>query len=197
MNRLRPFVAMSILLILVSCASIPKATSTLSRAVLDQSAAMHQLNIQLVEQLFTEKKTRLKHYINTVYTPKAVENYIALIPDGTDYKTALPNIVSSIIPVIERKKDSLTALLTQRENNIIRKLNANYAKFVQAGNSLQNVLDTANELNRSEQYLLTSVDSLTGVRINTEAIRKDLDQVLTKTSGLFGKLTPYENLLKK
>jgi hypothetical protein len=188
---------MSILLILVSCASIPKATSTLSRAVLDQSAAMHQLNIQLVEQLFTEKKTRLQHYINTVYTPTAVKNYITLIPDGTDYKTALPNIVSSIIPVIERKKDSLTALLTQRENNIIRKLNANYAKFVQAGNSLQNVLDTANELNRSEQYLLTSVDSLTGVRINTEAIRKDLDQVLTKTSGLFGKLTPYENLLKK
>ena len=72
---------------------------------------MHQLNIALVNKLFEERKLVINSFITNQYTPSLIKKYENLLPDSLNYKEALPNIIKSIIPVINRKKDSLQNVL--------------------------------------------------------------------------------------
>ena len=89
----------------------------------------HQLNIALVNKLFNERRKRLNTFITNIYTPAIIEKYQNLLPTTIDYKKQLPNIVKSIIPVINRKRDSLQNLLDVQEQRILTNLNTNFINY--------------------------------------------------------------------
>ncbi|SEB50238.1 hypothetical protein SAMN04489761_1079 [Tenacibaculum sp. MAR_2009_124] len=182
--------------LLNSCASIPEATVTLTQEISSEVDNMHNLNLNLIRQLFNERQQRLHSFINNTYTPKLIKKYQSLLPDSIDYKNNLTEIIGSIIPVIEHKKDSLTDILNQQENTIISKLNQNYSSFSKATNSLQNLISSAARVGNSEKNLISSIDSLTGNKINILKIETDLNNAINKTTNIFHKLQPFESLIK-
>ncbi|SEE54471.1 hypothetical protein SAMN04487765_3039 [Tenacibaculum sp. MAR_2010_89] len=185
-----------ICLLLTACATVPKSTVTLTKQVIDEANSMHNLNISLVKQLFSERKARLSNFIETKYTPTLINKYKKLLPDSVNYKNELSNIIKSILPVIETKKDSLNNLLDAQEKVIISKLTNNYKTYSKASTSLQNLINSIAKVNATEKDALLAIDNLTGNKIDVTKVEDNLNDFLNKTSTILNKLTPFEKLLK-
>jgi hypothetical protein len=180
----------------LSCASIPNATSILTKDVIDEGDAMHQLNISLVNQLFNEKRARLNTFITNKYTPAIIKKYQHLLPQYLDYKKELPNIIEAIIPVINRKRDSLQDLLLNQQQKIVSGLNTNFISYSKATSSLQNLINSAVKEKNAEQAALAEINQLTGNKLNFKQIENKLDSLLNKTGLGMGKLLKVEKLIK-
>lgn len=183
-------------LLFLGCVSIPPSTVTLTQEVIKEADAMHQLNIVLINQLFEERKQVINSFITNEYTPTIIKKYEALLPDTLDYKEELPNIMKSIIPVINRKKDSLQNVLGAQQQQIITRLNTNYVTYNKATVSLQNLINSAVKLKKAESNALSSIESLTGKTIDVKKIESSIDGLLNKAGDDMGKLLDVKNILK-
>ena len=182
--------------ILISCASLPDATATLTKDVINEGDAMHQLNISLVNELFNEKKARLNTFIINKYTPEIIKKFQKLLPQNVDYKKELPNIIEAIIPVINRKRDSLQDILSNQQQKIVTGLNANFISYSKATSSLQNLINSAVKENKAEQNALSEINQLTGNKLNFKQVENKLDSLLNKTGLGMEKLLKLEKLIK-
>lgn len=180
----------------LSCASIPNSTAILTKNVIDEGDAMHQLNISLINQLFNEKRARLNTFITNKYTPAIIKKYQNLLPQDLDYKKELPNIIEAIIPVINRKRDSLQDLLLNQQQKIVTGLNTNFISYSKATSSLQNLIDSAVKEKNAEQSALAEINQLTGNKLNFKQVESKLDSLLNKTGLGMGKLLKVEKLIK-
>lgn len=194
MHRISLFLVLTTLFL--SCASIPGSTAKLTKSVIDEGDAMHQLNISLVNQLFNEKRARLNTFITNKYTPAIIKKYQTLLPQDVDYKKELPNIIEAIIPVINRKRDSLQDLLLNQQQKIISNLNTNFISYAKATSSLQNLINSSVKAKEAEENALASINQLTGNRLNFKQIESKLDSLLNKTGLGMGKLLKVEKLIK-
>lgn len=180
----------------ISCASIPASTATLSQEVIAEAGLMHQLNIALVNQLFDERKDKVNDFINNQYIPKFVTNFESKIPAGTDISSELSNILKSVMPVINRKRDSLQGLLDTQRTQVITSLNNSYSDYQQASSTLQNLISSAVKLKQSEANTLAQIQSLTKTNINIGEITGHLDSLLIKTGDGFNKLLDIQSVIK-
>ena len=186
------------LLVIVSCASIPASTSTLSKEIIKEADGMHQLNISLVNQLYAEREQRINDFITYQYTPALLVNYQKLLPDSMDYKTELPNILKSIVPVINKKRDSLQGILNKEQQNIIQQLNTNYSSYTTSSAALQGLIDSAVKLKASESNALAALENLTGVSSGTVSnIESKLEKLLTDSGTTIDQLLQITNSLKQ
>ncbi|MEE9408842.1 MAG: hypothetical protein V3V28_12295 [Polaribacter sp.] len=180
----------------LSCASIPNSTATLTKDVINEGDAMHQLNISLVNQLFNEKRARLNTFITSKYTPAVIKKYQKLLPQNLDYKKELPNIIEAIIPVINRKRDSLQDLLLHQQQKIVTGLNTNFISYSKATSALQNLINSAIKENNAEKNALAEINQLTGNRLNFKQVENKIDSLLNKTGLGMSKLLKIEKLIK-
>ena len=181
---LKNYLLVSIFSLLFSCASIPNSTVTLTEGIINEGDNMHQLNISLVNQLFNERRERLNSFITEKYTPAIIESYEKLLPQTLDYKKELPNIVKSIIPIINRKKDSLQSFLNKQEQEIITSLNANFINYTKITSSLQYLINSAVRLKTNEDHVISAIDKLTGDKLHLKKIDNAIDSVLNSTLRL-------------
>ncbi len=183
--------------LMLACATIPSSTVTLTQEVIKEADEMHQLNIVLVNQLFEERKQVINSFITNQYTPAIIANYEKLLPDSLDYKKQLPNIMKSIIPVINRKKDSLQDVLSaqQQQQQIITGLNTNYLTYCKATTSLQNLINSAVKLKTAESDALSSIQSLTGDSVDVKKVESSIDSLLIKVGNSMEKLLDVGNTL--
>lgn len=185
-------------LLLISCASIPASTSTLSKEVIKEANGMHQLNISLINQLYGEREQRVNDFITYRYTPALIRNYEKLLPDSLDYKEELPNILQSILPVINKKRDSMQGILRAEQQNLIQQLNSNYATYTTSTAALQGLIDSAVKLKASESNALVALENLTGVSAGTVSnIDAKLEKLLTESGTTIDQLLQVANSLKK
>lgn len=172
----------------VSCASIPASTATLSQEVIAEADAMHKLNLALIQQLFDERKNKVDDFINNQYIPAFSKNFEAKIPPGTDIAAELPNILKSVMPVINRKRDSLHNLLDTQRDQMIASLNTTYTSYQKASGTLQNLISSAVKLKASESSALAQAQSLAKTNIDVNKIQSHLDSLLIKAGDGFNKL---------
>jgi len=185
-----------ITIVLSSCAAIPASTTTLTQEILKESSGMHTLNISLINQLYANRKEQVNSFITNTYTPALLDNFSKNLPDSLNYKEELPNILKSIVPIINRKKDSMQSILDTEQGFLIAKLNANYNNFNTAGASLQNLIDSAVKLKTEEKSVLTSVQRLTNGSVNISKTATQLDSLLIHSGNSFSKLLEISSALK-
>lgn len=183
-------------LFFVGCVSIPQSTVTLTQEVIKEADQMHQLNIALVNQLFEERKQVINAFITNQYTPSLVKKYEALLPDSLDYKKELPNIMKSIIPVINRKKDSLQNVLSNQQEQIITNLNNNYQTYSEASMTLQSLINSAVKLKTAENDALASIQKLTGDKVDIKKIESSIDGLLNKAGNDMSKLLQVKDIIE-
>lgn len=182
--------------LLNSCVSIPSSTSTLSKEILKQSSGMHQLNISLINELYANRKEQVNNFITNTYTPALIDNFAKNLPDSLNYKDELPNILKSIVPIINKKKDSIQNMLDTEQNQLISQLNSNYNNFSTAGNSLQNLIDSAVKLKTEEKSVMTAVESLTNGKVNLSKAETNLDSLLIQSGDELSKLLKINSIIK-
>ena len=188
----------SCLLLLISCASIPASTSTLSKEVIKEANGMHELNLVLIDQLYAERSQRVNDFITYRYTPALLSNYEKLLPAGLDYKEELPNILQSIVPVINKKRDSMQDVLNVEKQTLVKELNANFTTYTTSTAALQGLIDSAVKLKESESNAITALENLTGVSPGTVTnIDARLEKLLSQSGNTIDQLLQLTNSLKK
>lgn len=192
----KKIIVLCLFLGITSCASIPKSTPKLTKDIINEGDAMHQLNIALIHQLFSERRVRLNNFITNSYTPTIIKKYQELLPADLDYKQELPNIIKAIVPVINRKRDSLQDLLLNQQQKIIAGLNSNFIAYAKATSSLQNLINASTKLESAQENALSSIKKLTGNKLNFINIESKMDSLLHKTGLDMGKLLKVEQLIK-
>lgn len=180
---------------LFSCASIPSSTVTLTKEVIKEADNMHQLNVSLVNRLFDERKEKINLFIENKYTPTLLKKFEGLLPDSLDYKKELPNILNSIVPIINRKKDSLQSVLDLQRQDILNQLNSNYSDYSKATTSLQNLINSVVKVKTTESDALSAIDQLTGDRINIKKVENTINQSINKTGDTLNKLINIEKVI--
>ncbi|WP_440121340.1 hypothetical protein [Tenacibaculum sp. Ill] len=180
---------------LFSCASIPSSTVTLTKEVIKEADNMHQLNVSLVNRLFDERKEKINLFIENKYTPTLLKKFEGLLPDSLDYKKELPNILNSIVPIINRKKDSLQSVLDIQRQDILNQLNSNYSDYNKATTSLQNLINSVVKVKTTESDALSAIDQLTGDRINIKKVENTINQSIDKTGNTLNKLINIEKVI--
>jgi hypothetical protein len=181
--------------LLLSCASIPSSTVTLTKEVIKEADNMHQLNVSLVNRLFDERKEKINLFIENKYTPTLLKKFEGLLPDSLNYKKELPNILNSIVPVINRKKDSLQSVLDSQRQDILNQLNSNYSDYSKATTSLQNLINSAVKIKTTESDALSAIDQLTGDKINIKKVENTINQSIDKTGNTLNKLITIEKVI--
>ncbi|NQY31051.1 MAG: hypothetical protein HRT69_16490 [Flavobacteriaceae bacterium] len=196
MTRIHIYSMLLAAVLLSSCASIPASTTTLTQEILKESSGMHTLNISLINQLYANRKEQINSFITNTYTPALLDNFSKNLPDSLDYKEELPNILKSIVPIINKKKDSMQSILDTEQGQLITQLNANYTNFSTAGVSLQNLIDSAVKLKTAEKSVMTSIQSLTNGSVNISNTVTELDSLLIHSGNSFSKLLEISSALK-
>lgn len=186
------------LLLLISCASIPASASTLSKEVIKEANGMHELNLVLIDQLYAERSQRVNDFITYRYTPALLSNYEKLLPAGLDYKEELPNILQSVVPVINKKRDSMQGVLNVEKQTLVKELNANFTTYTTSTAALQGLIDSAVKLKESESNAITALENLTGVSPGTVTnIDARLEKLLSQSGNTIDQLLQLTNSLKK
>ena len=183
--------------LLHSCASIPSSSSTLTKEVLKEADQMHALNIALINELYSSRQERINDFITNQYTPKLLANFEKQLPDSLNYKDELPNILKSIVPVINAKRDSIQNILSKEQEKVIAQVNANYNSFKDAGTSLQNLIDSAVKLKSEEQQAIGAIQKMTHTNIHTEKIENTLNSLLLKSGDDFAKLLEVKSIINQ
>ena len=181
--------------LLLSCASIPSSTVTLTKEVIKEADNMYQLNVSLVNRLFDERKEKINLFIENKYTPTLLKKFEGLLPDSLDYKKELPNILNSIVPIINHKKDSLQSVLDSQRQDILNQLNSNYSDYSKATTSLQNLINSAVKIKTAESDALSAIDQLTGDKINIKKVENTINQSINKTGNTLNKLITIEKVI--
>lgn len=190
------FLGMFSIIILYSCASIPASTTTLTQEILKESSGMHSLNISLINQLYANRKEQVSNFITYTYTPALLDNFSKNLPDSLDYKDELPNILKSIVPIINKKKDSMQSILDTEQQQLITQLNANYTTFSTSGASLQSLIDSAVKLKTEEKSAMTAVQNLTNGTVDISSATTKLDSLLIQSGDRFSKLLEISSALQ-
>ncbi|AGC77810.1 hypothetical protein DDD_2683 [Nonlabens dokdonensis DSW-6] len=165
--------------------------------MIKEANGMHELNLALIDQLYAERSQRINDFITYRYTPALLSNYEKLLPDSVDYKEELPNILQSIIPVINKKRDSMQSVLNVEKQGLVKQLNANFSTYTNSTAALQGLIDSAVKLKESESNALTALESLTGVSPGTVTnIDARLEKLLSQSGNTIDQLLQLTNRLK-
>lgn len=162
---------------------------------------MHELNITLVNALFAEKKAQVSSFIQQNYTPSIIDNYFKQLPNQSFTKKETADIITSLIPEINKQKDDMLAALEKSRVKLITRLDNDHISFVIGSNSLKDLLASASKLQDANAKLGVNITKATGSKINMAAITKALDKLLLSGGDLSNKIntlyTDIDNILEK
>lgn len=171
-----------------SCAKIPIQSVELSHALKDEGERMHQMNLDLVEYVFNEKKHLVNEFIDKEYSPALVENFMRGLPPATDVKKDFLEIMQAINPRINARRDSLLQVLHEKKMTITQKLQKDYKVYDQAFAAMQQLLSSAARLNQQRTGVYENIKNLSGNRINLQGIDNAIN-LFIKGAGTVGEKT--------
>ena len=176
------------LMLLGACSDIPKEVPELSYAVGQDIAAMQASHQTLVRTLFKELKQRRLDYVDNVWAPRFVKNFIANgklleIAQGAVYwddakqdfvsQTGTPNetkLLSSVVfwgqaavDQIAAKKAELITPLDEKETQLLAEIDTGYAQILAANAQVTAFITTLRGVQELDDQALKAV-GLGGLR---------------------------------
>ncbi|HEY1022437.1 MAG: hypothetical protein ACO1NX_10025 [Chitinophagaceae bacterium] len=161
-----------------SCARIPVQSVSLMEAVETEGARMHSINMALLHSMFREKKEMISTFIENEYTPALVENFKKQLPASADYKTDFAEMVQSLIPHINARKDSLLRALDEEQFKIMEQMQTDYAVYQEAVGELKRLLTSAAKIDAEKKALFDTARQITNNRVNLAEIEAALDSFI-------------------
>ena len=181
--------------VLVSCVKLPIQTLTLMDAISNEGKRMHELNLMLINKIFNEKSERIDSVMKKEFTPKYLQNFLANVPPGTDFKQEFPNIIQSIIPHINSNRDRMQNALETQRIKLVTNLNQDYKVYEQASINLRNLIESGIKVNQERYKAFENVKGLTQNKVDLNQIETELDKFILKSGDVAANITGNINEL--
>ena len=182
-----------LVVLISSCAKLPVETIALTDAIIDEGKRMHELNLSLLNKMFDEKREKIDAFIKNEYTPKFLEEFTARVPADTDYEREFPNMIQSIIPQINSRRDKMQSAMESQRIKLVTKLNADYKVFEEASMELRRLIESGVKVDEERKKALNHVKNLTQNRIDLNQIDTELDKFIIKSGDVSGNIIELNN----
>jgi len=187
------FILLTILI--ASCAKIPTQSLDLADIVIVEGERMHRLNITLINKMFKAKSKEIDVFIENDFTPKFMENFQALIPDGVDINAELGKIVQATSSEINNHRNVMQSALEHNRIKIVTKLNEDFKIFQESASELKALLESAVEVDKSRASLFERFNSLLGNRLDINDLESKIDDFILKAGDTSSDITKLANNL--
>lgn len=185
----------AICLLLLSCAKIPVQSVSLVEAIEEEGARMHAINTALLQSMFREKKEKINVFMEQEYTPALVENFKRQLPSNTDYKADFAQMVQSLMPHINARKDSLLNALDEEQFRILDKMQTDYAVYQNAVGELKRLLASAAKIDAEKRALFDTARQVSNNRIDLAGIETALDRFILSGGSVGSNLQKLNNTI--
>lgn len=167
------------------CARIPAESVQLNNAIMMEGERMHNLNISLVNELFAEKQRAVSEFIERDYIPAIVKNFTGLVNPEDINAENLPDILLAIIPEITSRRDGMIQTLEEQRLKLVTKMNADYQVYYDASVTINNLLQSAVEVDKERAAFNDRIKQLSGQKIDLNKVEMSVDAFISKagTSG--------------
>ena len=182
---------------IVSCTRIPLQSITLSERIQEEGARMHQLNLLLINQLFSEKKARVNDFIKSDYTPSIIHKMTSDLDDDLDVKLELPQIMAAALPVINERQYAMQLALDSAKIKIVEQLNTDFAKYNLANTEMKRLLESAVKLNEEKKKLLNQSNWFKKKGIDYDQLAELLDRFVYSSGNIGGLILNLNKDLNK
>lgn len=169
-----------LILSITSCATIPKESIQVADVIQKEGKQMHELNVRLINEIFTEKNRKIDLFIEKEYTPEYLNTFFESVPEDTDLRAELPEMLEVIIPNINKRSNEMKAALEETRLNIITSLQEDYLLYNQAAIELKNLLESAIKVDKSRKEALSKISQVTNNKIDIDKISTALDDFINK-----------------
>ncbi|MBP9882372.1 MAG: hypothetical protein KBF32_03140 [Chitinophagales bacterium] len=167
------------------CARIPAESVQLNNAIMIEGERMHNLNISLVNELFAEKQRAVSEFIERDYIPAIVKNFTGLVNPEDINAENLPDILLAIIPEITSRRDGMIQTLEEQRLKLVTKMDADYQVYYDASVTINNLLQSAVEVDKERAAFNDRIKQLSGQKIDLNKVEMSVDAFISKagTSG--------------
>jgi hypothetical protein len=149
-----------------------------------EGSRMHQLNIALINKMFAEKRHKIDDFITNVYTPQYIQNFMAAVPANVDVEEELPEILNSIIPEINSRRDQMQTALEDQRVKLVTKLDQDYVVYMNASNELWKLLESSVKVDRERKEFFDSIKGMTNDKIDLNRVEGALDNFITDSGDV-------------
>ena len=184
----KKFISYLCLLLFSSCATLPLQTVTLADSIINEGQRMHNLNILLTNKMFQDKREKIDEFIKKEYTPKYMDEFRKKIPAGIDFEKEFPNIIQSIIPEINSRRDIMQSALEDQRIKILTKLDADYKAFEEASFELKNLIESNIKVNEERRKVFEQIKSLTNNNLDFNQVETEIDKFIIKAGDMSGNI---------
>lgn len=171
-----------LVLLATGCARIPVQSVTLSEALRAEGRRMHQMNAQLLSDLFQEKQKAADAFIYGEYLPTYVENFAAKMNDADVNKANLKAIVEALLPELIARRDNIQRALEAQRIKVLEDLDASYAVYDEASSDLRALLHSAVKVNEARSGLVEKAVGLSGARLDLDKLGTTLDAFIARAA---------------
>jgi len=196
-NEMRKIIYLICLLIFTSCAKLPIQTLTLTDAISNEGKRMHELNLILLNKMFSDKSEKIDSFIKIDYTPKYLQNFITHIPEGTDFKKEFSNMIQSIIPQINSRRDKMQSALETQRIKLVTKLNDDYRLYEEGSIKLRALIESGIKVNQERNKVFEQVKGLTQNKIDLNQIETELDKFILKSGDVAGNINELNSTINQ
>ena len=172
------FLPAFVCLLFFSCAKIPVQSVSLIEAVEAEGARMHSINLTLLQSMFREKKELVNIFMEQEYTPALVENFKRQLPANTDYKADFAQMIQSLMPHVNARKDSLLNALDAEQFRIMDKMQADYDVYQNAVRELKRLLTSAAKIDAEKKALFDTARQVSNNRVDLASIEGAIDRFI-------------------
>ena len=179
--KLKILAIATVILVLCSCASIPKETVVLSQALGKDLKELHNSHRNMVQLYYRKIKDNINEFIDEVYSPYIINNMLNAELQG--YKRGEPSLYKAIedggklatpqttqeamdymqdfLEIVKsqttEKREGLLSPIEKQERELLNKINQSYENVLLANTSITNYLKSIRKLKETQQEVLSMV----------------------------------------
>lgn len=182
------------------CATIPVQSVPLADAVQAEGERMHRMNLVFLNRIFAAKRDEVEKFIREEYTPKVVDEFTTKVKKefpATDFKAEFAELMTALMPQINKRRDSLVTALELQKEKIVEKLNADYKVFDNAAMQLQNLLQSSVKVSAEKQALFNQAKTLSNNRLDFTSIEAALNKFIHSAGNVGNNVSELNNVINQ
>ena len=136
-------------------------------------------------EFFAEKQRAVSEFIERDYIPAIVKNFTGLVNPEDINAENLPDILLAIIPEITSRRDGMIQTLEEQRLKLVTKMDADYQVYYDASVTINNLLQSAVEVDKERAAFNDRIKQLSGQKIDLNKVEMSVDAFISKagTSG--------------
>lgn len=189
-----------LVLFFCSCAKVPVQSVVLAEALQAEGERMHKMNLTFLNRIFSAKRDEVEKFMKEEYTPKVVEEFTTKVKrefPATDFKAEFAELMTALLPIINKRRDSLITALERQREKIAEKLTADYRLFDNSAAELRNLLQSVIKVDAGKQALFSQARTLSNNRLDFAGIEDALNNFIHSAGNVGNNVSQLDKVINQ